>query len=71
MSTLGNKLVDEAVDFCKRKDYQTIILWTLDNLKPARNLYRKMGFQPKEKKSHQIWGKNLTEEKWELKLKKS
>ena len=65
---LGNKLLHEAVEFCKRRNYQKIILWTLSNLYTARHLYEKFGFQVTTTKNHEIWGQELTEELWEIKL---
>jgi len=65
---LGKKLLHEAIEFCKRKNYQKIILWTLSNLYTARNLYERFGFQVITNKTHQIWGQELTEELWEIEL---
>lgn len=65
---LGNKLLHEAVEFCKRKNYQKVFLWTVGNLYTARHLYEKFGFQVSTTKTHEIWGQELTEELWELKL---
>lgn len=65
---VGGKLVEEAVDFSRQKGYERIILWTFDDLKPARRLYARAGFEIAERKTHKIWGRNLTEEKWELRL---
>ena len=66
---LGNKLLHEALEFCKCKNYQKIILWTVSNLYTARHLYEKSGFQIATTKTHQIWGQELTEELWEMELK--
>lgn len=65
---IGKKLMQEAISFCNYKGYSKIILWTLKNLTVARSLYKKTGFQLKETKSSVIWGQDLTEELWELKL---
>ena len=65
---LGKKLLQEAIAFCKRKNYQKIILWTLSNLNVARQLYERSGFQVITHKTHQIWGQELTEELWEMEL---
>jgi DNA-binding MarR family transcriptional regulator/GNAT superfamily N-acetyltransferase len=66
---LGKKLLHEAVEFCKRQNYQKIILWTLSNLYSALQLYKKFGFQVQTTKTHQIWGQKLTEELWEIELR--
>jgi len=65
---LGKKLLHEAIAFCKRNNYQKIILWTISNLYAARQLYEQFGFQVIKNRSHQIWGQELTEELWELEL---
>ncbi|MFX0153708.1 MAG: GNAT family N-acetyltransferase [Candidatus Hodarchaeota archaeon] len=65
---IGNKLVLEALSFCKNRGYQKVILGTFSYLIIARKLYEKYGFQLVESKTHCIWGQDLTEEQWELKL---
>lgn len=63
---IGTKLIYEALNFCKNKGYQKIVLGTISELKAARRIYVKNGFQIVESKSHRIWGRDLTEEDWEL-----
>jgi DNA-binding MarR family transcriptional regulator/ribosomal protein S18 acetylase RimI-like enzyme len=65
---IGNKLINEALTFCKNKGYQKIILGTFSDLIIARKLYEKHGFRLIESKTHHSWGQNLTEEQWELNL---
>ena len=66
---IGKTLVEEAVKFSKKSDYDSIFLWTLDILPSALWLYKSAGFQLTEKKKHRIWGRMLTEERYDLKLK--
>ena len=40
----------------------------MSNLYAARKLYEQFGFHVITSKTHQIWGKELTEELWELEL---
>ena len=63
---IGTKLIHEALNFCKNKGYQKVVLGTISELKIARRIYEKNGFQLIESKTHQIWGRDLTEENWEL-----
>ncbi|UCC19193.1 MAG: bifunctional helix-turn-helix transcriptional regulator/GNAT family N-acetyltransferase [Promethearchaeota archaeon] len=63
---IGTKLMDEAINFCKNRGYQKVILGTFSDLLIARKMYEKNGFQLIGSESHHIWGQNLTEEQWEL-----
>ncbi|MFX0166724.1 MAG: GNAT family N-acetyltransferase [Promethearchaeota archaeon] len=66
---IGKKLIYEALNFCKNHDYEKVILGTFSDLIIARHLYRKNDFKLIESKTHYIWGQNITEEDWELKLR--
>ncbi|MBY8992610.1 MAG: GNAT family N-acetyltransferase, partial [Candidatus Lokiarchaeota archaeon] len=63
---IGTKLIYEALNFCRNKGYQKVVLGTISELKTARKIYIKNGFQLIESKTHRIWGRDLTEENWEL-----
>ncbi|MFX1379450.1 MAG: GNAT family N-acetyltransferase [Promethearchaeota archaeon] len=65
---IGTKLIYEAINFSKNHGYKKIQLGTFSDLIVARKLYENNGFRLVESNSHTIWGKNLTEEKWELNL---
>jgi N-acetylglutamate synthase-like GNAT family acetyltransferase len=66
---LGKKLMDDAIAFCKANGYSLIFLWTEDLLKPATKLYKSRGFTLTEEKTHELWGMELTEQRYELKLR--
>ena len=65
---IGKRLVKKAVGFCKARKYESVFLWTIDFLHPALNLYTSAGFRMTERKTHEIWGRLLTEERYELRL---
>ncbi len=65
---LGRELMIRAVDFCKGKQYKKVFLWTFDELQAAIHLYRSFGFERMEQKTRSRWGRNLTEERYELDL---
>ena len=65
---LGRKLVELALDFCHDVGYHKVFLWTVSILGVAAHLYTSFGFHRTEWKKNTIWGRELTEEKYELVL---
>jgi ribosomal protein S18 acetylase RimI-like enzyme len=65
---IGKYLLTEVVDFCKQHKYETISLWTTSELRTAHHLYTRAGFKKTEEKNHEIWGKRVTEERYELEI---
>lgn len=66
---LGRALLTEAIGFCKDCGFKKVYLWTLAHLGAARYLYESSGFRKTEEKTHTLWGRVLTEERYELQLK--
>ena len=66
---IGGRLLGEAVDFCRDRNFSRIYLWTFEGLHPARHLYEKFGFGLCEQHEGTQWGKAVIEQKFELKLK--
>ena len=62
----GNKLLKEAVSFCKKNSYKRIYLNTFEGLHPARHLYEKLGFKLFEQVEGTQWGTKVIEQKFEL-----
>lgn len=65
---LGNRLMEEAVSFCRKRCYRQIYLWTFQGLHSARHLYEKFGFKLAEQRSGQQWGKEVLEQRFVLPL---
>ena len=65
---VGRRLMEEALDFCRINLYHRIFLWTFSELRNARHLYEMYGFSPTEEVTHTIWGRELTEERWDILL---
>ncbi|WP_128427050.1 hypothetical protein [Gudongella oleilytica] len=61
-------MAEKAVQFARNAGYEEIILWTVSILNEARGLYRSLGFSMEEEIPYNIWGRDLTEEKWAMKL---
>lgn len=65
---LGKKLLNEALLFCKRRNYNTVFLWTTSELDAARHVYISAGFRKTSETRHKVWGKITREERYDLRL---
>ncbi|MBF8297093.1 MAG: GCN5-related N-acetyltransferase, partial [Bacteroidetes bacterium] len=65
---LGNRLVEEAVAFCRESGYERVFLWTVSSLLTAAQVYRKVDFRLTEEHTQELWGCKLTEQRYELVL---
>ncbi|RTZ95017.1 MAG: GNAT family N-acetyltransferase [Deltaproteobacteria bacterium] len=65
---IGHQLLHTAIDFCRKKKYSTIYLWTFEGLHVARQLYEKNGFVLAGQRQGREWGTTVTEQWLELKL---
>ncbi len=63
---IGKTLLEKAVDFCRKKKFRRVYLWTFAGLDPARRLYEKFGFRLCEEFEGTQWGKTVTEQRFEL-----
>jgi N-acetylglutamate synthase-like GNAT family acetyltransferase len=65
---IGKELLKDALQFCREHEYKTVFLWTTSELMQACHLYTQFGFNKAEEKTHEIWGKRVTEERYDLYL---
>ena len=66
---LGKRLVSECIDFARAKGYRKLVLWTQSKLAAARHIYEAAGFRRVRSKAHRDFGRRLTGEFWELRLR--
>jgi N-acetylglutamate synthase-like GNAT family acetyltransferase len=66
---LGRRLLGEAVAFSRARGYDEIILWTESALAAAARLYHALGFTRVEERPGRVWGVDLVEEKYRLRLR--
>ncbi len=66
---LGHSLLQAALQCCRERDLTSVFLWTFSELQAAAYLYRSAGFQKTEQQTHVIWGRLLTEERYDLSLR--
>ena len=66
---VGDRLVAECVGFARLAGYAEIVLWTQNNLLPARRLYERAGFVLEETWPYDGFGDGLISETWRLKLR--
>lgn len=66
---VGQALVEKAIAFSRSYGYDSVFLWSIDFLTEALKLYEAGGFKLKESKTHQLWGRVVTEQRYELEFK--
>ena len=60
----GHQLIDEALAFCKSRNYPSIYLWTFAGLHAAQKLYEEAGFTLIHEQRGRQWGTEVTEQKF-------
>jgi GNAT superfamily N-acetyltransferase len=63
---LGKELISKAVEFCRKKKYSKVLLWTFEGLDAARRLYERENFRLSEAHDVDQWGQYIKEQKFEL-----
>jgi GNAT superfamily N-acetyltransferase len=65
---VGSRLVDACLDYARRSDYRSIVLWTNSVLESARHLYERAGFELVAESPHHSFGADLVGQDWQLAL---
>lgn len=65
---IGERLVDEMIQFSRNAGYKRIVLWTQSDLVSARKIYKAKGFELTGTEGHELFGSPLTAETWEMRL---
>jgi GNAT superfamily N-acetyltransferase len=65
---LGRRLIAHAVDFTREAGHAGLYLWTFKGLDPARRLYDDFGFSLVEEVSGETWGREVVEQRFELRF---
>jgi GNAT superfamily N-acetyltransferase len=65
---IGRLLLTEALAFCRSSGYNRIYLWTFKGLEAARFLYEQAGFKLRQEHHVDQWGRELTEQMFEIDL---
>jgi ribosomal protein S18 acetylase RimI-like enzyme len=63
---IGRRLVQEAVSFARGAGYRSVFLETLKELPVAAALYRAAGFELVQEVVRLLWGRRLTDQKYEI-----
>ena len=65
---LGHRLLELALGFARKQGFSRLHLWTFSELEDASRLYREAGFVRTKERTQRIWGRRLTEERYDLVL---
>jgi DNA-binding MarR family transcriptional regulator/N-acetylglutamate synthase-like GNAT family acetyltransferase len=65
---IGSRLVAECVERARQVGYRRLTLWTNDVLHSARKIYQAAGFCLRKEERHNLFGKGLVGQYWELEL---
>ena len=65
---IGNRLLEESIEFCRRTRFRRVYLWTFAGLEAAGHLYEKWGFSVCRELEAEQWGITMHEQMFELLL---
>jgi DNA-binding MarR family transcriptional regulator/GNAT superfamily N-acetyltransferase len=66
---IGQRLVEECLNFARATGYRRVTLWTNEVLMAARAIYRHAGFRLTASAPHRDFGPAMIGEDWELELR--
>lgn len=64
----GRQLLNLALGYCRELHVESVFLWTAAGLTASAHLYRSAGFRLTEERTHEKWGPQVTEQRFELRL---
>lgn len=67
---IGKRLLTDALNFCKERNYKNIFLLTTSAQNKALEMYKMAGFKLTESEELHQWGKTFQHERYNLKLDK-
>lgn len=65
---LGRALMQEAMDFCRAQRFREVYLFTTNQQQTAAGIYMKAGFVKTASTPEHLWGQDVYEERYELKM---
>ena len=65
---VGARLIEKALEFCRKAGYQAVHLWTFQGLEAARILYERAGFRLYKEECLDKWGGCINEQMYLLRL---
>ena len=65
---LGQRLLDDALAFCREGGCTSVYLWTISILPTAARMYLAAGFRKTEEAGPSWWGREVMEERYDLAL---
>ncbi len=68
---LGKYLLNDSIEYCRRKGFRTIYLGTTGDLETAISMYTRAGFVKVAEKENNTWANNIVELEFELDLEKA
>ena len=65
---IGKNLITRAIEFCKKKHFPKVFLWTFQGLEEARRVYEAFDFRLCEENEITQWGQTIIEQKYVLRI---